>query len=253
MSVISATKPDAWTLSPQMTAAPNLWRGCRGLVPLWENSGVPYEIINGKPREAVDAGGSVEWLVSSEGVARNYISDIVREDLEVDSTGIKRWPFVGPLTYAAMAEVENTGGSQTLFGVSDDDGVSIYCQLAVKGSGGVPRMVNRTGAFQSADGTTNVVGDGLAHVFVGTLNNDASRSLEIFLDGVSEGTDTSDGDVSGTDRASIGSISRNGANDNTDAFKGKLYWVAAWDRILSSSEIQSLSDDPFIMLRPAGF
>jgi len=259
MSVKSSTKPDAWTLSPQMTAAPELWRGCVFLEPFWGN---PKDIVYGfEPSKVEVSGYTIDIGLGSVG----------REALYKQNAG----------SAGNGAAYKYGGGNESEHDVGSEDFTAfVYCRYLNKtnicsafgkkftggpGNEGWTISVNPYGTSDEQvvfildnDGTQFILesAKGVAPIdtpftIVGVRSG---STIELFVDGESRDANSVSGSVSNsTVPLQVGSGLSNTGSDVDWGWTGSIYMAGLCKRAWSESEIKAFSADPFAMLRPAGF
>ena len=240
-----STKPNAWTLSPHLTAAPELWRGCVFCAPFWESGGVPMDVARNV--RGTLAHGDPFWGTGPRGAesdhslqgAWQFADDprITNLGDEFTSVVVIRHPINDLIFDFGYILGKNYGGSGTKwFYIAEDIAANIV-------------------RFYWDDGSDNhlldasIPNDGEVHVLVQT--NSVSNSIrEGYVDG-----------EIGVSGSAISGITNNGPVtigervdfSNNREYRGKILFCAMWNRRLLPDEVKLISADPFAMLRPAGF
>lgn len=159
-----------------------------------------------------------------------------------------------PATFAGWAcpDIDAANG---MIVSSDSDAIGTLFWVIAAGGGVAPLAAYRgtTGALNIADGTTVLPNDGVSWSHIGgTFKVGASGVIEIFVNGISEDTDTPSADATDATpiHTNIGSLDR--SIGRTSYFAGKLAECAVWDVILSDEEMLALGlgASP-LLVRPA--
>jgi hypothetical protein len=219
-----------------------LWRGLVAVFPLWEGSGVPYEVI-GNNRPTI--GGDPDWIATSHGLGIAFDGTNDRYAYTQESRfNVAHTTIFGYARFAGHTDATN---KSTLYGKEWNDPWHGLAYLEDAG-GGVGRMYYDTGASNTdVDGTTDLPDtNGGVHTLAGTYDGAVGR---LYVDGVEEGTNsTITGDLSmSADQPTIGASSLGTASE----FVGDIYCVYLWDRALSAADIRLLHLDPFGLIRPS--
>ncbi len=181
------------------------------------------------------------WKIQAAATAGNVVVD----DAGYTFDGTEGMDYdYGDLTGGAGATVE------FIFNVMDTGAVSTAL-AAVPGGDSHPNgykldQWNRTGVFgMTVPGVGDYRFDGAASAFDADVHvvfvNRTDGQYEIFVNGVSMGTDTR-GDSWVTDGGigRLGCMQRIGTNDNIDVCTGTFYGVATYNRALTAAEIADL-------------
>lgn len=264
--VKSSTKPDAWTLSPQMTAAPELWRSA-AVFPFWDGSGLGVPIHGAFPvsQWSSDAGSSNNaphgWSVGSKGRVGDFSSGVLRGGDFVNAlTGADALTIVF-LIKAGSTGIDNgflrTEGSFDGDPTGGDDIIGIRYDSSGFNGGGTNVIkfgMNTTSGSVNGESTSNVQTTDIQHVAMRWRSGEAP---ELFIDGEKDSLSSSPGTLAGT-------VSFNGdtnawwvgqgTKESSSSFWGGdiLMHVVA-TRFWSDGDITAHAADPFAMLRPAGF
>lgn len=253
--LIQAPKPTPWTLSPQMTQQPSLWRGVVACWPFWEGGGKYARDISGNgnhlelrgdaaweqgptgSRVALDGTGSYLKVASPKGIPKGNAGDSIY--------------FVAVMTFN-LAGTPNAGAQNAI--MQYHDGNDGYVVRLEQTDGIIWRTEGGNSANQGPipkQQQVSIVGrwdqnSGLEHEFFvngtnigGAVNRDTSNfSSAPFYLGV--------GDSKGVDP---------GSGDNT--LDGSFDFFAIINQSLEADVQQNLSctiaADPFAMLRPVEF
>lgn len=258
--MISSTKPQAWTLSPQMTAAPELWRDVLGAFPLWslteQNLAIPSTKL------AIQ-GSSVTLDPGLSGMSGNNFTN--KGYLYVDDAG--------------FCDIASPPGPMELD--RDNFRVSVLAALNVGSIDDSFECVltkGRTVGFPDLTAPFSIVSSSSTSELGWEVNDGSNRSLlpvsksaneemtvvgtfdgtnqKVFKNGKEEGSATPSWDGSANtspngDRFAIGDDPMR--DDIRMNWSGRIYFVVIWRRALTQEEALFLSADPFAMLRPAGF
>jgi hypothetical protein len=248
---VSSTKPQAWTLSPQMTAAPELWRGCTLMLPFWDSFPDARNITPHGPRivsQAINTSGSIDRNIGPNGVrafANNgndagsgAYYDFNAGDFLLDSTDVTLFAVV---QVDQLSSNRSNAGDQVVWGwgsgdveyapyFNDNDQIQLW-----DGQG-------------TAQGSTSFAA-GVYYVIHTVFDNSATE-FSLYIDGAFDNTLGRFGTMGPS--GSVRLFNNHNASPNR-SFEGRCDIAAAWNRKLSNEEIVILSDDPFAMLRPAGF
>ncbi len=229
------TKPGRWAVSPADidTRFLHLWRGLIAVFPLWEGSGVPYEII-GHSRPTVN--GDPAWIPTPSGLGIAF-------DGSGDSYSYPDDDRLKPVhtSMFAYARCGNSLVDPVLYG---KEFLNPWLHIAYlrDGFGGLPRFTYTTaGGIVDLDGSTDMPDtNGGIHSLAGTYDGTTGR---VYVDGLEEASSTAQsGDLSTTaDTPTLGDVATaNGSNE----FPGDLYCVYVWDRALSATEVRLLAWEP---------
>jgi hypothetical protein len=247
--VKSSTKPDAWTLSPQMTAAPGLWRDYEIVVPFWEPN---------LPSNALSPGGQ-------------FLLEVESGSPEMSLTTEGR-SLVLPSVSISNTAIESPDGAAPDLSSSESYVLTLYMTIgdaSVAGSGFNHRWewedVDTNEGFSGAvdtDGTFFIFTSGENTQGVGSIPIDDDQphlivvewdqpngTMTQFIDGLQDYSVSYSDTSSGTNmRLVFGLHSSNGGGDL--ARTRYHFFSIRKGRVNPSS---TLLNDPFAMLRPAGF
>jgi len=101
VGLISSTKPGPWTLSPQMTAAPELWRDVISVGAVWNGTGNPYD-LRLKTFHTLKNGPS--WLGSRFGRVLQF-NDGGREAETIQADALADWINSGVTSFTYLLYV----------------------------------------------------------------------------------------------------------------------------------------------------
>ena len=240
MGVKSSTKPDAWTLSPQLTAAPEMWRGCIACWPMWDGSGEQVMDVVSRRDGTFQNASALGWSLGSEGKNLSFQSENASGHLTIID-GVNLTPKK-ELTYWFYAKPSTKNSSKTVYG---------------KEIGGPWNKIGTLFADElrgtlTAGGTIEDIDVSIqpGELLTGALTYDGVNA-RVYVNGAEGGVAAMSGDVDYTSEAPA--IGRSSADSTGAVFDGEIYIVALWDRALTDNELKLLNDDPYIMLRPAGF
>jgi hypothetical protein len=231
--VKSSTKPQAWTLSPQMTAAPELWRGCILMLPFWEGASNVARDASGYGRDGTISGATS--VLRDRGRTLSFDgNDEVQGNLRIDTaTGPYSWSW---WSYTDTVEQKWMWVTPTLsdgFGFGVWDGAGEFRAYA--------GASNQRWAGSSGD----VVAGQWQHWVV---IHDGSTITQVYRNGVELSGTTGGGAIDST----VHEIGQQ-ANSFWQPWSGDLDLPTVWNRGLAVSEIRKLYHDPSAMIRPAGF
>ena len=243
----SPQKPKAWTLSPQLTAAPELWRGCVFMVPFWEGVGVPFDIV--RKSAGTVGNGSPDWIY-------------LRQGLSSDHSARGAWSFFD------NSLITNLGDEMTnlvLMKESLEEATTDSEYIAGKNYGGgntkwfyITKSSQEPflGAFFWDDGNDNNLLNGNTEIIdnqphlLAQTNSLKDNIREVWTDGTLEASGNAISGITNNGPVVIGERADFNASRE---YRGSILLHAMWNRRLRSHEIQLLTRDPFAMLRPAGF
>jgi hypothetical protein len=243
MSALSSTKPQAWTLSPQMTAAPELWRGCVRML-AWS---LTHDIARGDFWTIVDTTSEVETGLSDMGRVFEF------RPTSADSGGA--------LSVSTVGSVDLGAGPWSIWGISrvrvlpssrssPKDSNVISWHVGTADENNAP-YYNDDDSMSLWDNGSRV--EMLSSITAGTWYNhvvtyDGTNTLA-YVDGEEKVNTTSLNFDSLSSDFYIGR--RGGSGDRY--FDGDLAIFGLFNRVLTANEAERLNTDPFAMLRPAGF
>ena len=253
MSVLSATKPDIWTLSPQMTAAPNLWSQCALLFPLWDRSTTIHDIVgnirysyiidgtSGTPE--ADLGPNGRRISTNNGTSAasgDYYDISISDYPELVGTDITLWALAHT---DYLSSARGGSGDQVLFG-TDWDGSKILNYAPYFNDN------DRIQLWNGGSAAGNVTFNANQLYNIACILDGASGEFSLYVDGVLDTTLTG---FSTFTSSGILRIFNNRDTDPNRSFAGSADIMGVWSRKLSDGEIALLNKDPFAMIRPAGF
>lgn len=237
----SHTKPAPWALSPELTAAPGLWRGCVAAVPLWEGQSVPLDYVSGRSLRAFDA--QPEWLASNRGKATDHRGStkmwLLDSNAVLDAVGDRMTQVV------VVSGIQSTGSIQYICGKNYGGNGVKWFSIGVDNLATLPVYYVDNGSVLSlSNGSTNIMGGSL-HV-VGQ-DNDIAGGSRGYVDG------RQDAEGGARDIANGGPVVLGGRADGDGGrrYNGFIHFYALWSRLLTDDEHFALAADPFAMLRPA--
>lgn len=166
--------------------------------------------------------------------------------LEVDSAAITGTPF----TICAWAKSDSATAFQAVITIIDKSSGIINHGLYFAGSitGDPIRAASRNDAAGNAETSTGYT-VGTWHHVAGIWTTTTDRKA--YIDGGSEGSDTTSIDPTGLDRTSIGRLGR---VDDTDYFDGNIAEMAVWDVALTTAELAWLAKgfSPLLLIHRFG-
>jgi hypothetical protein len=240
----SSTKPQAWTLSPQMTASPNDWRHTKMFLPFWDRVATVDSVFDIARKEFVSVDNSTTQhdIIMTPGgpgfstQSDNNTSGAINYGTQVLPVGESgdEWSVLVAGVFRAPAL-----GDQTLIGVDDswllriEPGPTI--NLRTFGSGN---------SFSPPNWDTT---KDEFHALV--MNWRAGVSVQMSWDGEDLGTITQSDTSSVSNNLDVG---HRGGTDHINP-KTKIVMIEGSDKARSVADSNRLSADPFAMLRPAGF
>jgi len=145
-----------------------------------------------------------------------------------------------PATMMAWAKRETVNTQQTILSISDSSDDNPLFRIGR--SSATQAFVQYRG--QGGGGSNNVTGSTAISTtqfdcIVGTFDDDANFTVEIFLNGSSEGTDSGPtGAITGADRTTIGVLER---TSDLQFFDGECGECAIWNVVLTDAEIAELA------------
>lgn len=142
-----------------------------------------------------------------------------------------------PMTIEAWFSTSTTLTAMTIAGIYYRGGTNRKQYIGLNSSGYGSCVSQNVSDSGSAAGST-VLADGNPHHLVGVFNSDTSR--EIFVDGVSVGTNTDSASYSSLLNGT--SIARRSDSSPSNYFNGTIDEVAIYDTALSSARIQAHYD-----------
>jgi hypothetical protein len=238
----SATKPQAWTLSPQMTAAPELWRNIHGVIPFWRSESLFVIKDDGNRFSDEDvSSASWSWTTTQNGIAlRTNDTDglVVHNEVDAPHSG----PFAGIVVVDNSDLADSSNALMADMNSSSNIGWSLKLeQFGSPGQLGFTKhgVADLTSTFDSPTGFA-VIG----------FTVEANDNVLLFLDGKKDDLQNSQSfsEPSDSDKAWVLAETK-----QTDFAQTDFLFAALWNRELTDSEHKCLADDPFAMLRPAGF
>ena len=243
-----STKPDAWTLSPQLTAAPELWRGCVIACPFWEASGTPRNILNPK---VVGTVGSPSIQLGGSGREVSFDdASYYEHGYTFPEVGLGNWNeitiasrFINPISFS---EKDALIGDRNL---SSNNG---WVVGVMEGSGNDGRLYVTFSGVARYDTSTRVPGiratkKSIVWRAVNGVSFDSFVEGELF-ESINIGTLKPSGL---SQNVLIGALNDSGSGSRES--QGLHEYLFVWNRALTDNEIKALHEDPFAMLRPAGF
>jgi len=231
----SSTKPDQWTLSPQMTAAPELWRGCEIVAALWEKVGTFRNLVPGGMvinDDSTQANTGINWVRTASGTGINSTT------IATDSGGSSRAIPSDAISFAVLWD--NLANDTPEFFVCRDIDKSKTIVECKAGSDLVVELYSDQG-FDNGD----ISGATLDGRTIVSVTFDRGGRMSLYFNGVFQG-----------DRACDWSPDSGGLYYDFNMFGNDVNLEAApavWERALTPAEHALIGRDPFAMLRPAGF
>ena len=246
MSATSSTKPDAWTLSPQMTAAPELWRNAMwAYCPAISNKG---DILG---QDDLDNFKSSNQIIASSGRAEDYVNTAgdhrqSANSLPVDTKALSVIMYLAdPASADFGAVISNVPSSGSW---SNKDSFAIQ----VMSNDNWRWICKLTNGEQRIDTPSATVLSG-PQIIVGTRSKDGSQLKFYYNDTVD---DTMDANSSSDIMLMEDPVIVGGYFDLTDSrFRTthKHYYSVILHREVSAEEVEMLRADPWRPWRPAGF
>lgn len=246
-SLVTRIKPPIWNVSPMLTAAPDLWRGVRLAVPLWEKqSDAVAELVQGAQGTATSLAG--HWASSAEGPALEAFDTNARisftneQPYRVGSS----FTVIARIETAAVAtDTQDAVVHKGVWGSGTNDNYVIFAL----DSGGTETIEFR---FEESDNTKHTVS--ASHSAAGNVETIAATydgaTLLLYRDGVEiDSLATSAAPTNNTADVNIGHWG--GTPTNGTPYNGKIFYVIVADRPWSADELKQLADDPYVMFRPA--
>lgn len=234
-------KPKAWNLNPQMTAAPELWRGNTEVVAFQEGAGLPMVTTAAGIIIPHTVKGTPEWNYGPKG--REYrTSKASSESFVYNSRVLQK---VSDYAYTVLLAVRDANADH---GISGSSGSTSFRTFLVwwNGSGRSFRYRIWDGAEKDIRGTTIFSTD---EYHIGTVVHD-SEGVKLYVDGVLEDSQAaSDAQSVSTDDLEIGE----GRPTGSEYSDGNFVLFIAHDYAPTPKEIERLHADPFAMCLPAGF
>ena len=229
------TKPAPWTLSPQLTDAPELWRGCFFCVPMWEGTGRPRDLFG---HEIVGEASSsvVPWVIGQGGLATNY-QQITSPSSNLNTPDAPEFSLLKSgvqATWLMTFLTRNNSDTWILFGKRNE--------WALQSFGSDIRLAT----FGGNSGSGDTISKNFVYTIV--IVNTAGVGGKIYLNGsLYKSFSNSDTSSDDTDPVRIGAF-----NANDFLFDGEVYQCSLWNRRLNDDVAQRLSADPYAMIRPRG-
>ena len=230
-----------------VNAIPDRWAsGLAMLVPMWEHSGRPRDIITAV-ETLVD--GAADWAVGPPGVGRVYdgasTDDLPDHPQALFGTGDMAVLAVFRISGAINAQI-NTVISN---GISGANGANRGWKLTVNGF----NSSDRTFGFQADNfisSSANAIVDGQLHVAVVTRQ---SGFVRLYLDGVQVASGSFPGNWDTTAdewRTRHGAMTDSSGLGDTFHMDGDIYLTATWrGRHLTQSDAIAFTRDPYALLR----
>lgn len=244
VGIITGTKPTPWTLSPQMTAAPELWRDLVVLYPFWEyGSGQVRDLNWGRNH------GTLTNMTPSMAWTRNRLGAALATDGNDDEVLI---PGAPPLSQPA----ENNALT-----------ISVWIRNKSPGTGGKYILQYRSNewniiyGFNGNEYETFWSGGDIRHTIKSISNTDtdlhhllvtydvAKTDFRAYWDGVETLNITESTALNSQSGPSLSIGSSNGGG----FFEGEFSSISVWSRSMTKSEAQLLYRNPFAMLHPVEF
>lgn len=238
-------KPGRWSVKPSLLEplGQELSRGLVDLLPFWDDA--PTNVADGSFEENTKYGwaeGSASWQSKAEptshgaGWLNNGTANVgINTDRTVTPTeGQTDW------THLFVVRIDSHTGDSGLHGFNgsnqfwfDTTGTSL--RVGTQTSGGV--VYGSTFHEAGDNGTTYVV------LF---RNNHQDTRTDVWVDGVNHVSLAGRQNVAGAQTFYVASTSA-----TSKPLNGSLVEFARWNRALTDTEVQTLSFDPFLLLRPA--
>ncbi len=163
---------------------------------------------------------------------------------------------LGEITIVADIHVNSLTADQYIFMKGDDFYPSIVLFIDDSGPNGtdvVDMFIGRNGASGHERSSPSVSITTGRHTVIGTFDGSRSQGDKCFsyVDGVDVSQNSSAGSEIFEAVANTGKLRVGGRYDNNLYFDGKIYSINVFNRVLSQAEIQSLSDNPYQIYRPA--
>lgn len=248
-------KPAMWTLQPQLTAAPNLWRGVQFFMPYWEGTGRPWNIMQGSNGRDPNGSGTLTWVLTDDGRGVDY------------SSGYQKWInadqlFIGADEFTAVfviqSDATNTDKGWFITETPDGSGGSTYMRYDASGfNGGQSNVINfgieTTGGAANMESSGGVQTTDTQHL---VMRWKSGIAPELFIDGVQDTPSYNSGAVTGTlggDGWVTYEIGRSAKDSGGTTWDGKILFHCAATRYWTDDDIWAHYRNPNIMLRPAGF
>jgi len=237
MSVLSSIKPAPWPLSPELTEAPELWRGCVRCYPFWEyGSDAIWDVSpNRSKAEVVNISAANNWGIDGMGpffAFQRADSSYLRTKVIQGFTEIGLLFLTRPRSLASFHGLFGKGrGNNGSIGIFSNDGDQI--QIGT-GNPNTSRFENlspnrwyKLGVSVSADGTVaHLIGDG---------RNDTASNGET---------------ISGNNIEAVLGALKNGVDDISFHGDWDVSLAIIYDRPISRDFFLKWANDPFAMLRP---
>ena len=235
-----STKPAPWTLSPQLTAAPELWRGLEAVFPLWEGTGDP-QMLGDMPvttdLQIATWGKTLNGAsVNGDGSAFSYVRST-------------QFPDVGPTNWTFVVS-----------GVSGSNSQERFHNLLINGESNSIREQKMMIAARNGSQLQAGIGDGNGNQASGAKFDVLKGNpfcIVVVYNGsvvkVFKNGDLIDSFSSSLQTNTISKFAVMGDPEKNLEWIGSVDFVSAYSRAVTDQEARFITTDPFAMLRPAGF
>ena len=239
MGVISSTKPDAWTLSPQMTAAPEYWRGNTVIViPFWNDR--DKDIANGF---GLDYTGSPSRILNQNGSVLDFNGS--SDYIEIQNSKDK---FLNSFSFAIRVKSGYLLDDQRILARWASDGTESFVLWMDSGGAGAGYAIQIKESTDSPIATIGTDASSAKKEMQSVVAVYDLNTILIYVDGVKKDQAPATVPVkSSNNNIRIGNLEGVG-----QFFNGKIEMAVLSSRPWTEKEVIQWSNDPFAMLRPAG-
>ena len=249
MGVKSSTKPDAWTLSPQLTAAPELWRNAGFSFPFWEGSGDAMELVRGKNSATLDADELPIVVGRRLSSAGNSLGEMGTKRFQVNVSGSLEFANDTQGTVVLYLLPQGVDAAEDVYFSFEGDSSSDMVVVRPNGAGSIDWFLRGANNFNGQVAGT-VMNDGDPHVLIFSGGPDG---FKMYIDDQIVTTDSAT--VWFANIQSPQQITLNGWPAFLASVGAPHQLVLAHyiRRQVPDSVAKFIGRDPFAMLRPAGF
>lgn len=228
-------KPPPWDWRPELTSVPSQASSLTRLFAFWDNT--PTDLLDGSAR-ATYTGGSA-YSVAPKGRAGEITSSTGAIDF--DSTVANH--ITGDFTLIVYFRINSSQADWVGLFAQGDSGAGVW-GLQRSSSTTTFRVYVGPSVASEYSGLWSSIANNTPHALVATFD-DSAGNVEVWLDGVSQGTVSNAGTVSASTK-----VVRVGSSRDPLGAVGDYYYAGISKRVWSDSEIREVSADPFSLLRP---
>lgn len=258
-------KPMPWALQPQITEAPEMWRGAKFCMPVWEGAGLPRNIAT--PRKPLDVisdrifANFPSWVPTQGGLAVDVTNQGAFDFREAhkDLVGLSQVTMVVILKSDATATDEGIVYSD-LGSTSDDRPFNIRYDSQGFSGGGTNlikyAMVAESGgvkSFSVGESANNTQTTEVQHL---VIRWKSGTEVQLFINGVKDIPTFTPAAISGVtppaDADFQGIQFGVGRSNRLTASRMKILFGLIVGEYWSDELIRRHHSDPYAMLRPAG-